>query len=85
MWDYLEYSCLAGLIVMLLFIPFQSLMGRLFLSVRTKTAKLTDGRIRIMNEIITGMRVIKMYAWEKPFADLVAESRKLVYFLNTIL
>ena len=51
-------------------------MGRLFLNVRTNTAKLTDGRIRIMNEIITGMRVIKMYAWEKSFAELVSEARK---------
>ena len=76
MWDYLEYSCLAGLTVMLLFIPFQVLMGRLFLRVRTKSAKLTDGRIRIMNEIITGMRVIKMYAWEKPFDELVSKARK---------
>ena len=61
---------------MLLFIPFQILMGRLFLNVRTNTAKLTDGRIRIMNEIITGMRVIKMYAWEKSFAELVSQARK---------
>ena len=51
-------------------------MGKLFLSVRTKTAKLTDGRIRFMNEIINGMRVIKMYAWEKPFAEFVAQVRK---------
>lgn len=76
MWGYLEYSSLAGLVVMVMFIPFQSLMGKLFLSVRTKTAKLTDGRIRFMNEIINGMRVIKMYAWEKPFAEFVAQVRK---------
>ena len=76
LWGDLEYASLAGMAVLLLFIPFQALMGRMFRSVRQKTAKLTDKRIRLMNEIIAGMRVIKMYAWEKPFAQLVSDARR---------
>ena len=29
-----------------------------------------------MNEIINGMKVIKMFTWEKPFGRLVHEARK---------
>ena len=29
-----------------------------------------------MNEVISGMRVIKMYGWEKPFGALVNEVRR---------
>lgn len=43
---------------------------------RIQTAKKTDERIRIMSEIIQGIKVIKMYAWEHSFANLVAEARK---------
>jgi len=31
-----------------------------------------------MNEIIAGMRVIKMYCWEKPFGDVVRKVRRSV-------
>lgn len=39
-------------------------------------AKITDQRVGVMNEIIRGIQVIKMYAWEKPFARIVAEIRQ---------
>ncbi|CAG2121106.1 unnamed protein product, partial [Medioppia subpectinata] len=76
LWTHLRWACLAGMGILVLFIPFQILMGRMFRSIRQKTAKLTDSRIRLMQEIIAGMRVIKMYAWEQPFAQLVATARK---------
>ena len=50
----------------------------LFLN-RKKIASLTDERIKIMNEVISGMRVIKMYTWEDSFAELVADVRGYVY------
>lgn len=47
---------------------------------RAETAVLTDERIRTMSEVISGIRVIKMYGWEKPFAALVDEVRR--YSIN---
>ncbi|XP_013144481.1 PREDICTED: probable multidrug resistance-associated protein lethal(2)03659 [Papilio polytes] len=57
-------------------IPVQSYMSKLAARLRMKTACKTDERVRIMDEIINGMQVIKMYAWEKPFEKVVALARK---------
>ena len=45
---------------------------------RLKSAKATDKRVKVMNEIISGMRLIKMYAWEWAFHEYVKKIRMLV-------
>ncbi|XP_072478211.1 ATP-binding cassette sub-family C member 4 isoform X1 [Notamacropus eugenii] len=76
LWLEIGVSCLAGMVVLLILLPLQTCFGKLFSSFRSQTAAFTDVRIRTMNEVITGMRIIKMYAWEKPFSDLIAYLRK---------
>ncbi|KAL8189884.1 UNVERIFIED_CONTAM: Multidrug resistance-associated protein 4 [Gekko kuhli] len=76
LWLEIGPSCLAGMAVLIILLPLQTCFGRLFSSLRSRTASFTDVRIRTMNEVITGMRIIKMYAWEKSFADLVNSMRR---------
>uniref|UniRef100_A0A4W6DQW6 Cystic fibrosis transmembrane conductance regulator n=1 Tax=Lates calcarifer TaxID=8187 RepID=A0A4W6DQW6_LATCA len=76
LWLEIGPSCLAGMVVLMFLMPVQTLFGRLFSKFRSKTAVLTDSRIRTMNEVVSGIRIIKMYAWEKPFAALVSEVRR---------
>lgn len=76
LWVEIGPSCLAGMVVLMFLMPVQTMFGRLFSKFRSKTAVLTDSRIRTMNEVVSGIRIIKMYAWEKPFAALVSEVRR---------
>nr|XP_036880742.1 multidrug resistance-associated protein 4 [Manis javanica] len=76
LWMEIGISCLAGMAVIIILLPLQSCFGKLFSSLRSKTAAFTDARIRTMNEVITGIRIIKMYAWEKSFAELVTNLRR---------
>ncbi|XP_038572949.1 multidrug resistance-associated protein 4 [Micropterus salmoides] len=76
LWAEIGPSCLAGMVVLMFLMPVQTMFGRLFSKFRSKTAGLTDNRIRTMNEVVSGIRIIKMYAWETPFAALVSEVRR---------
>ncbi|XP_019724109.1 ATP-binding cassette sub-family C member 4 isoform X2 [Hippocampus comes] len=76
LWLEIGPSCLAGMVVLMFLMPTQTLFGRLFSKFRSRTAILTDSRIRTMNEVVSGIRIIKMYAWEKPFAALVSDVRR---------
>lgn len=71
-----KWAVFAGCAVLVAYLPFQMYMGTLFSKLRARTAILTDERIRLMNELIPAMRVIKMYTWEKPFAKLVEIARR---------
>ncbi|CAJ0953185.1 unnamed protein product [Ranitomeya imitator] len=76
LWIEIGPSCLAGMAVLIILMPLQTVLGKFFTSLRGKTAAFTDTRIRTMNEVISGMRIIKMYAWEQSFTELVNDIRK---------
>ncbi|CAH1101572.1 unnamed protein product [Psylliodes chrysocephalus] len=66
----------AGIFVVIFMTPLQVYSGKLSAVFRKNTALKTDERIRLMDEIILGIQVIKMYAWEIPFQKLIGLARK---------
>ncbi|KAF5283707.1 hypothetical protein FQR65_LT13742 [Abscondita terminalis] len=76
MYEEVGVPALLGIIVLLLFIPLQLSLGKVSATYRLRTALRTDERVRLMNEIISGIQVIKMYTWEKPFEKIVAFARR---------
>ncbi|XP_033345550.1 multidrug resistance-associated protein 4-like isoform X1 [Bombus vosnesenskii] len=71
------YAGLIGIAAVFVVVPIQSYTGKLSSKFRLQTAMKTDERVRLMDEIISGVQVIKMYAWEKPFCALIETARKL--------
>ncbi|XP_070327220.1 LOW QUALITY PROTEIN: ATP-binding cassette sub-family C member 4-like [Odocoileus virginianus] len=76
LWMETGMSCLAGMAVLIFLLLLQSCFGMWFSSLRSKTAALTDDRIRTMSEFISGIKTVKMYAWEKSLIDLITRLRR---------
>ena len=68
-------SSLAGFAVLLLFTPLQARIGSVQGEQRRATAKITDERVRVMSELLTGIRLLKLYAFEAAFAEKVSAIR----------
>lgn len=78
MWQKVGVSILMGLgILLIISIPIQGTISLLSRNIRAIIAPLTDRRIQLMNELVAGIQVIKMYAWEKPFNKIVSITRAL--------
>lgn len=43
--------------------------------------KLKDERVKMVNEVLNGIKVIKLYAWEEPMEAHIADIRKRSTFI----
>lgn len=75
LWSLFGASCLVGLGFLFLGIPIQDLLTRLSVKARKEKNHVTDERVKLTNELIDGIRLLKMYAWDMKFVDMVEEKR----------
>ncbi|KAH6641243.1 hypothetical protein F5144DRAFT_506344 [Chaetomium tenue] len=69
-------SAIPGFVVMALLLPVNIAFGRGFNSSQKRIMAATDKRIHTTNEILQNIRIIKYFAWEHRFADIVDEKRR---------
>ena len=65
-----------GIVYVILHTPLQIVLGYIFGHFRYKLSISADKRIRLMDQIIRGMRVIKFYVWEEPFIRYISKIRR---------
>lgn len=85
MYQKVGVAAIVGVCALFSFIPLQLILAKLIANFRFKMAYKTDERVRLMNEVIAGIQVIKMYTWEKPFAKFVSLARRSeVKFIRSV-
>ncbi|XP_077114465.1 ATP-binding cassette sub-family C member 2 [Ranitomeya variabilis] len=76
LWEELGPSVMAGFGVMLLLIPINAILATKSKSFQMKNMKNKDKRLKIMNEILNGIKILKLYAWEPSFEKQVQGIRE---------
>ncbi|KAI5103035.1 canalicular multispecific organic anion transporter 2 isoform X3, partial [Silurus meridionalis] len=76
LWQTLGPSVLAGIAVMVLLIPFNAVIAMKTRAYQVEQMKYKDARIKLMNEILNGIKVLKLYAWEPSFKEKVLQIRQ---------
>ena len=59
LWDLLGPSVLAGIFVMILLIPLNAFIATKLKALQVKQMKEKDNRVKMMNEILQGIKVLK--------------------------
>ncbi|GBN94596.1 Multidrug resistance-associated protein 1, partial [Araneus ventricosus] len=75
MWQYIGISSLAGVAVIGILFPLSYYISRVGWKFSDEQMQVKDFRLKLMNEILNGIKILKLYAWEIPFAGRVSKAR----------
>lgn len=76
LWSFFGPPCLVGIGYVILTQPINSLITRMSMNARMIKNKLTDERVKMTNEAIDSIRLLKMYGWELNFKTHIENLRK---------
>uniref|UniRef100_A0A8C1PIU9 Uncharacterized protein n=1 Tax=Cyprinus carpio TaxID=7962 RepID=A0A8C1PIU9_CYPCA len=76
LWIELGPSVLAGLLTMVLLVPINGWLATKSRGFQVENMKFKDKRMKIVNDILNGIKVLKYYAWESSFEAQVQEIRE---------
>ncbi len=77
---------LVGMAWIFTLIPLQNYLAERIGKIRRVMVQHTDERVKLTNEVLQAIRVIKLYCWERPFEDRLMSVRVTeVDFLSTYL
>jgi ATP-binding cassette subfamily C (CFTR/MRP) protein 12 len=76
MTTYLGSAALAGFAMLLLLFPAQQQIGKYLGNIRRQAVQVSGRRVQMMEEILSGIKLIKLYAWEESFAAKVDRVRE---------
>ncbi|KAJ3406096.1 hypothetical protein HDU80_000172 [Chytriomyces hyalinus] len=68
-------SALVGVAIIAVYIPFQYRIVGVLSGFRRSANKFMDKRVKLIQEVLLGIRVVKMYAWEESFQALISDAR----------
>ncbi|ORZ33476.1 P-loop containing nucleoside triphosphate hydrolase protein [Catenaria anguillulae PL171] len=71
----LGVPALAGFALMVAFMPIQGKVTRSLSQYRKDAQLITDKRVKLMNEVLQGSRIVKLMSWEAAVTDAVMELR----------
>ena len=74
--DFIGVSALVGMGVMFSLVPLQAYFSRLFAAYRKQAVHWTDLRVKVVNEILQGAQVVKLYSYEQSLERIVTEARE---------
>ncbi|RNA33218.1 multidrug resistance-associated 1 isoform X1 [Brachionus plicatilis] len=75
LWNYIGPAVFAGLAAMAILVPLNSLFTNQYFKAESEKLKFNDSKMKILNEVLNGIKVIKFYGWEISFQNMINKIR----------
>ncbi|KAG0272579.1 hypothetical protein BGZ96_005261, partial [Linnemannia gamsii] len=75
LYELLGWSMLAGVLAMLFIFPLQAWKARAFRTMQSERLKAIDERMRLTTEVLSSMKIVKLYGWSSTFLRRIFEIR----------
>uniref|UniRef100_A0A8L8KJ65 ABC-type glutathione-S-conjugate transporter n=1 Tax=Heligmosomoides polygyrus TaxID=6339 RepID=A0A8L8KJ65_HELPZ len=86
LWRILGVAVIAGLVILIAMVPINSYISVKMRKCQVQQMKYKDERLKMMSEVLNGIKVLKLYAWEKSMENTIREKEigvlKKLAFLN---
>ena len=72
----ISWQAVVGVIFMCFLLPYFAVMSYFSAKLRLRTAAVSDQRISLMNQVVSGIRAIKTHAWEDEYREKIKHTRR---------
>ncbi|KAF9935190.1 Multidrug resistance-associated protein 1 [Linnemannia zychae] len=76
LYEQIGWSIFVGIAAVILMLPIHAKLAGYFQYFRVGKMKAMDNRLRLLNEILVDMKIVKLYNWEEPFKERIAVARR---------
>ncbi|KAF9942225.1 hypothetical protein BGZ67_002558 [Mortierella alpina] len=75
LYQLLGWSFMAGVITILAFVPVQAWRASVYEGLEEDRLKTTDERVRLVSEVLSNIKIVKLYGWESAFKKSILTVR----------
>ncbi|PFX21044.1 Multidrug resistance-associated protein 4 [Stylophora pistillata] len=73
---FIGWQSLVGVLFLYLLLPYYLLLSRGGAVLRLRTAAVSDQRLSLMNQVVSGIRSLKIHAWEDEYRQQIRSTRR---------
>ncbi|KAG0378501.1 hypothetical protein BGX24_003626 [Mortierella sp. AD032] len=75
LYNQIGWSIFIGLVLIVALVSTQGFIAKAYMQAKIKKMAAADNRMRLMNEILAGIKIVKLYGWEDSFKQRITAYR----------
>ena len=75
-YNLIGWQAVTGVFFLCILMPYYAVLSYANAKLRLRTATVSDQRISLMNQVVSGIRAVKMHAWEDEYGRKIKHVRR---------